>query len=108
MSAKTLTILQHEARWALRFLFGPVSTKEGVPELRKRLETALGDKDKFTLELSEDELKLCVEGYDGQTSTRWIEGVKVGEAVIPDERSPFTEDETELYCRMKNALLSSE
>jgi hypothetical protein len=109
MSAKELRIWQHEARWALQFLRGSVMTEPGCAELRKKLEAALQQPDKVAIDLSGDELELCVQGYEQlQTGTLWIEGVRTGEGIVKDREPTFSPEKTELYHRMKKALSEEE
>lgn len=96
MSGQTFALQQHEAGWALRFLHGLVSTEPGYRKLWDKLQPALADRDKLVVELTKDELKLCVEGYEQQRDTLWVERVDVGEGLTKDERPPFTPKQTEL------------
>lgn len=104
MSTKMLAISDHEAFLALDFLSRFGAEKADLAEPRDKLEDVATDKQKLALELNEDEPRLLVEGYEDQAATLWVAGVDVGERLRKDERPRFTDEQTELYRKMKKTV----
>ena len=104
MTTKTFVIHRHEAVWALDFLATFLSTRPGVPDLKQKLQRLEGNIDQLAIELSGDEVGLCVEGYEQQRDTKWVKGKPRGKKPVDDPIPRFTPEKTNLYGRMKGFL----
>ncbi len=105
METKKFAILQHEAQWALDFLALSRETESGVTDLKTRLHKMALDPNQAVMELTADEVRLCVDGYEFQSPVQYVKGKPFGKRPTKDPTSTrFSADQAKLYARMKAFL----